>query len=213
MAIVFVKENRMSPDTEWHELGPIVQLHLQVGKIKTGDGALEIYTPFDNLKQVNALRLGDGGVSGSPDAEGELLDIHHRDHPESRFRGANGISIGFTAHYDKMRERFGDHLTDGIAAESVLVEARRRITLDDLAGGIRITGNDGREVVIPTWEVAHPCSPFSKFCLQYPEGKKPDRQVTEALRFLEDGTRGFNGSWGDDAIGAEIHIGDTVWIA
>lgn len=193
-------------------LGTIVRLQVQREKIKSGQGADERYTPERDLLSVVALRIDDGGVTGIAESGEAVPDVHHRDHPRSRFRGGNGVSIGFTGHYARMRERFGNHLVDGIAGEGILVEHEGVVSLADLAQGIVITGDDGRIVGIDTWEVAHPCAPFSKFCLRFPPGQKADRRVTEALRFLEDGTRGFNGTYRpDQPQGALIRLDDTVY--
>lgn len=197
---------------EMEPLGRVVRLQVQREKIKTGQGADERYTPHEHLTPVVALRLDAGGVTGVTETGENLADVHHRDHPRSRFRGENGVSIGFTGHYAAMRERFGEHLVDGIAGESILVDYDGIVSLDDLANGIVVTSDDGRIVEIGTWAVAHPCAPFSKFCLRFPEGQKADRRVTEALQFLENGTRGFNGTYRpDQPQGVEIRLGDTVY--
>lgn len=192
-------------------LGTVVRLQVQVEKIKSGSGINERYTPEHNLRSVSALRLDSGGVTGVTERGETLPDVHHRDHPRSRFRGENGISLLFTAHYGKMRERFGEHLFDGIAGESVLVDHDGILSLDDLAGGILIGEGDGA-IAINTWDVAHPCAPFSKFALKFPEGQRPDRRVTRALQFLDDGTRGFNGTYHDDQPSdVTIRLGDIVY--
>ncbi len=109
-------------------------------------------------------------------------------------------------------DRFGAHLVDGIAGESILVDHEGIVSLNDLANGIVVMSDDGRIVEIDAWEVAHPCAPFSKFCLRFPPGQKADRRVTEALRFLGNGTRGFVGTYRDDQPqGAVVRLGDTVY--
>lgn len=209
--IVRAIERRMWAD-ELQPLGRVVRLQVQREKIKTGQGAGERYTPEEHLSPVVALRIDSGGVTGVTQSGELVLDVHHRDHPRSRFRGENGVSIGFTGHYARMRERFGEHLVDGIAAESILVEHDGIVSLADLSKGVVLTSDDGRIVEIDTWEVAHPCAPFSKFCLRFPEGQKADRRVTETLQFLEDGTRGFNGTYRTNQPQAVvIRLGDTVY--
>ncbi len=200
------RANRLEP------LGPIVRLQVQVEKIKTGEGIHQRYTPEHNLRSVEALLLDSGGVYGRA-VDGEMLpDVHHRDHPGSRFRGANGISLLTTGHYAKMREHFGGHLTDGISGESMLLHCDGVMTLDALANGI-VIGEGKDAVAIDTWEVAHPCTPFSRFALQFPHDQKPDRRITEALQFLDDGTRGFNGLYQDHGPNpAEIRLGDIVYL-
>lgn len=193
-------------------LGPVVRLQVQVEKIKTGEGMHQRYTPEQNLKPVETLRLDPGGVFGVTVGGATLPDVHHRDHPRSRFRGANGISLLTTGHYARMREQFGGHLIDGIAAENVLVAYDGILTLGDIVNGIVIGGGEDA-CVIGTWDVAHPCTPFSRFALQFPDDQKPDRRVTEALQFLDSGTRGFNGLYDERGPNpAEIRLGDMVYL-
>lgn len=192
-----------------HPLGRIVHLQVQREKIKTGEGIHERYTPEPHLTRVDALRIDAGGVSGLT-ADGDVLaDVHHREHPRSRFRGANGISLLTTAHYGKMRAHFGDHITDGIAGESILVEAGTVLELNDLAYGV-VIGEGDDAITIDRWAVAHPCAPFARFVTQFPDDAKPDRSLTNALQFLDDGTRGFYGVIPDAYAGAVIRTGDVV---
>lgn len=193
-------------------LGPIVRLQVQVEKIKSGEGTGERYTPDQNLRSVEGLWLESGGVYGVTEDRETLRDVHHRDHPRSRFRGTNGISLLTTGHYAKMRGRFGDHLSDGIAAESILVAYDGILTLDDLVNGV-VIGHGEQAVVIDTWDIAHPCTPFSRFALRFPDDQKPDRRITEALQFLDDGTRGFYGLYQEHGPNpAEIRLGDMVYL-
>lgn len=189
-------------------LGPIVRLQVQREKIKSGEKPNERYTPHGILTRVDALVLDPGGVTGLRDDE-EITDVHNAAHPRSRFRGSNGISLLTTAHYAKMRARFGDHLADGLAAESILVASDRILTLDDLAGGIAI-GNGDDPIVIREWAVAHPCVPFSRFASRFPDDARPDRRITEALQFLDHGTRGFYGIIPETYAGRRIQVGEMI---
>lgn len=192
-------------------LGPIVRLQVQAEKIKSGKGPRERYTPAEHLTPVQTLLLDNGGVHGIT-VTGEVVeDVHHRDHPRSRFRGINGISFLAIGHYAKMREHFGEHLTDGIAGESVLVDYDGIMTLEDLAGGL-VIGTGDQAVELHIWSVAHPCAPFSRFATRLPDDAKPDRRITEALQFLDDGTRGFYGVLDDVPDRREIHLGDMVYV-
>lgn len=191
-------------------LGEIVRLQVQVESIKTGKKPHERYTPEDHLKSVQSIHLNADGVQGVTIKGSILPDVHNRSHPRSKYRGNNGVSIGFTGHYRAIRERFGDHMTDGIAAETMLIDCDGMISLQDIQGGVAIMGDD-RKVTIGPWEVAHPCAPFSKYCLQFPEDAKPDKRITETLQFLENGMRGFLAVYPEDAESVEIHLGDTVY--
>ena len=90
-----------------------------------------------------------------------------------------------------MRQRFGQHLTDGIAGENILIEADRQFQEDELAAGVVVEGTNGRRLALRPVIVASPCVEFSRYALKFPEGARPDATVTEALRFLDAGMRGF----------------------
>lgn len=192
------------------KLGEVTLLQVQVDSIKTGVKPNQRYTPEPHLTAVPVLRINNNGVEGVTEAGDILPDVHNSTHPSSKFTGNNGISLGFTSHYDVMRERFGDHMVDGIAGEGIVVGNDTRIPLEALAGGIVIKGDD-REIVLNGWAILNPCAPFTRFCLHVAEGQKPDRTFTEALKFLGEGLRGFQTVYPDDAGTAEIRLGDEVY--
>lgn len=192
------------------ELGKIVRLQVQCGSIKTGTKPFQTYTPVPNLTAVDALRITADGVEGMDENGSTLTDVHNANHPESKFRADNAVSIGFTGHYATMRARFGNHLSDGIAGENIIVGNEGIISLEMLENGIVIVGSQG-EVRIGPWVILHPCAPFTKFCLGLPGETRPDRRVTEGLQFLEHGLRGFSAVYGPNLPPAEIRVGDTVY--
>jgi hypothetical protein len=170
------------------EIGRIARLQVQTASLKVGTGRERYYDPAP-LRSVDVFRVSGAGVSLDGPA-GPLLDIHHAHHPLSKNRDTtNGVSVGFTSHYQHMRSRFGDHLPDGIAGENILVESGRQWDLADLAGGLVIVGADGREVMLVDISVAHPCVEFSRFA-QNDRAAAP-QVVSDVLRFLDNGVRGF----------------------
>lgn len=98
--------------------------------------------------------------------------------------------MGFTAHYDAMRERFGERLTIGCAGENLIAEAGGRLQLADVAGGLAILAPDGSERVrLRVLEVARPCRPFTGWALG---GRTVEPEVLkQSLQFLDEGMRGF----------------------
>ncbi len=192
------------------ELGRIARLQVQCGSIKTGTRPFQTYTPVPNLTSVQTIRINADGVEGIGENGETLPDMHNAAHPQTKFTGDNGISIGFTGHYATMRTRFGDHMTDGIAGENIVVANDGIVSLDMLEKGIVIVGDSG-EVRIGPWVILHPCAPFTKFCLGIPGDTKPDRRVTEGLQFLEHGLRGFSAVYGPDLPPVEIRVGDLVY--
>lgn len=169
-------------------VGRIVRLQLQLSSLKEGGGRLKHYDPAPILPVDNFLAAAEGvSLNG---ADGPRLDVHHARHPMSKNRAlTNSLSIGFTSHYRQMRERFGAHLIDGIAGENILIETDRQFDLAALEGGLVIERADGSHVRLGSVSVAHPCVEFSRFALGDPVAAP--LVVSEALRFLDDGMRGF----------------------
>ncbi len=194
------------------ELGKIVRLQVQQHSTKTGTKPFQTYSPTSAIVPVQTLRMDSNGVEGIDDQGQTLPDVHNATHPQTKFTGNNSVSIGFTSHYVKMRDRFGDHLSDGAAGENIIVNCDDRISLDMIEAGIVIQGENG-EVRIGPWEILNPCNPFTKFCLQLPGDTKPDRNVTEALQFLMHGMRGFNTIYTGENSPVEIRVGDSVYLA
>lgn len=192
-------------------IGPIVRLQVQITPLKAGARPISWYVP-DGITAVPELALDAGGVVGY-DGERVLNDVHHRDHPLSRYRGENGISVGFTGHYAKMRQEFGDFLSDGIAGENLLVESEAIHDESEFADGLVIVTASG-PVALQRVEVAPPCVEFGKFCLAYPHDRKADADVAAAVKFLHQGTRGFYATWkpeGEISTSPRIAVGDLVY--
>lgn len=170
------------------EIGRIVRLQVQVGSLKKGDRLNRYYDPAA-LLSVPAIRVMRGGVIGLVDGR-ELVDVHHKDHPESKNRGDNDVSVNFTPHYERMRERLGERVVLGIAGENILVETAAGYTAEDLRGGVWIGTGDGRVAWLREVIVDEPCVPFSEYVLGMP-GKAPTAVKKETLQFLGEGMRGY----------------------
>ena len=171
------------------ELGRIVRLQIQRSSLKTGDKPTRVYDPMP-LLAVDRLALGpDGALGEGPDGSW-LVDVHHRAHPRTKNEdGAHGVSLGFTAHYALMRDRFGERITLGCAGENIIVETEHRIAFEDLARGVVLLAPDGPELAqLEVLQVAEPCRPFTGWALG---GVVEARVLKESLQFLEGGTRGY----------------------
>jgi hypothetical protein len=189
-------------------IGRIVRLQVQTAHLKRGEQPHRWYDPAP-ITEVAALTLDPGGVTGIGTDGTVHHDVHHRDHPLSRNRGDNGVSIGFTGHYGLMRERFGPHLADGIAGENILVESDDVHTEAGLDGEVLIKTTVGL-LRLSRVKVAPPCVEFTRYCLQWPHDRRPDRRVTEALQFIDNGVRGFYASFSPDSV-REVRAGDRVF--
>jgi hypothetical protein len=198
----------------YREIGQIVRLQIQRQSLKQplttepgGQHSPERYYEPRHILNSDQLWITDSVVSVAHD-EDFVLDVHAAAHPYSRNRGnGNMLSIGFTTHYDKIRERFGDHLVDGIAGENILVEAQQTFSVDDFQQGLSIANSDGDLIAFSEVTVAAPCVEFSRFCLddRYAE----PLPTSAALRFLDNGTRGFY-AYIAAGLPAMIRIGDRL---
>jgi len=171
------------------EIGTIVRLQIQRSPLKTGEKPRRVYDPAPILA-VDQLALGPDGVLGFAADHGWIVDIHHRAHPDTKNPdGRNGISLGFTAHYEAMRDRFGSRIGVGCAGENIIVDTARRFTIEELRNGVPILTPDGAELVrLAVLDVAHPCRPFTGWAL----GSTVESEALKAhLQFLDGGMRGF----------------------
>lgn len=189
-------------------IGAIVRLQVQRSSLKVGGKPRERYDPVALVVVPSLEVTADGAVGQSADRE-RILDVHNNTHPRTKSRGSNTLSVGFVSHYGKMRERFGPHLTNGIAGENFLVETARIWTLDDLAGGLMIVTVDGRRIALDAVRVAEPCDPFSRFALRFPTDAPASPDLTAALQFLRHGTRGFYATYHGPT--APITVGDALY--
>ena len=189
------------------ELGHVVRLQIQRSSLKTGEKPHRVYDPAPILT-VERLSVSPDGALGEVADDAWMVDIHHRMHPSTKNPdGEHGISLGFTSHYDLMRARLGDRVTPGCAGENILVEARGRVGMEDLTGGVGLLARDGREVVrLDVLQVAHPCRPFSGWALG---GVVETDVLKETLQFLDDGMRGFYCTGVGTGI---VSVGDRVVI-
>jgi hypothetical protein len=192
-------------------LGAIVRLQIQRSSLKAGLRGRRWYDPSP-LQSVREIQVAPDGVvfSGGPD--GDVMDIHHRDHSASKQSrgGENAVSIGFTSHYRTMRDRFGEHLSDGIAGENILVETDRTVSEDDLSLGLVITLQNGQNVRLESVIVAEPCVEFTRFAIHYPPDAPADGTLTEALSSLREGVRGFYARYGGEPV--SVRPGDRVFL-
>jgi hypothetical protein len=199
----------MSEAVVEHVVGTVVRLQVQESSLKIGQ-APRRYDPGP-LRAVSSLTVTSAGVIGQLEDGAAIVDVHHRAHPASKHRGENGISLGFTSHYAAMRDRFGDHLDDGIAGENILVQTERRWQEADLAAGLAIELAEGDRLALQSIVVAAPCVEFTRFALRFPDEAKPSLTVTHALQFLHAGMRGFYA--GHAGEGAVVRLGDRVVLA
>jgi hypothetical protein len=161
-------------------IGRVIRLQVQRSRLKLGPATTRLYDPTP-LHEVAVLEVGPRGVIGDG-----ILDVHHADHPDSRnVKLVNGISVMTASRYAALRATYGDHLVDGIAGESVLLDTDH---LDDLSGQL-VLETDGGRMELDSMP-APPCVEFSRFVLGRGAGDVGPEVLT-AKDALEDGARGY----------------------
>ena len=192
---------------ELREIGTIVRLQIQCTSLKVGEKPNRVYetSPLLGAQQLRVSAAG--AVAILPDGP-PALDVHHLDHPHSQYAGSNSVSIGFTSHYSRMRERYGAHLIDDCAGENILIETSGLTTLDDLQAGVLIRCGAG-DVWLRSIRIARPCLEFSRFALREPRAERESDAIKDALQFLDGGLRGFYVTPASEAI---ISVGDRVYL-
>lgn len=181
----------------------VIRVQVQLDRIKPGVAPRREYRP-GVLHEVAELQVTPDGVIGV-DADGTRhIDVHHRAHPHTRdAKGRSGISIMATGDYVALRGRYGQHLTDGIAGESILVDyapglAHRAMPAELGVAGHYVTADSpdvATHVAAPLRllgvHVAKPCVEFTRFCLRRGPSDIVDDDVRQGLLVLDDGARGY----------------------
>jgi hypothetical protein len=174
-------------------LGRVVRLQIQTASLKLGERPNRTYDPAP-LVPVPALQLSPRGASANATEAGDtLFDVHHADHPASKYEAGREVSFGFTSHYGHMRGRYGEHIATGCAGENILLEAEdpdRLYRLEDFSGGLAfVSAATGAAVRLDAVIVADPCVEVSRFSLADPKASPQD--IKPVLQFLGDGMRGY----------------------
>lgn len=192
-------------------VGTVARLQIQCSSLKVGQKPHRVYdtSPLLSVEQISVSP--DGAIALTPDGQ-QTLDVHHRLHDKSQFAGVNGLSIGFTSHYVRMRARFGDHMFHGCAGENVLIDTDALPGLSDVERGVLIRcAAMGVDLWLGDVRVALPCLEFSRFVLRLPQVERESSEVKRALQFLEQGTRGFYVTPANPGAPVVVSVGDRVY--
>ncbi len=190
-----------------HKIGPIIKMQVQPTSIKVGSKP-ERYDPT-RLLAVDTLLLSESGVVGVTCDGQHIIDVHNALHPHTKSRGDNGFSIGFTTHYQSLRSRFGDHMTDACAGENILVETDRMFSLADLQNGLAIQQvQTGEYIFLTDIQPIVPCLPFATYSAHRPLAS---HEVKETLQSLMHGQRGFLAELVDKSETVTVRTGDSLY--
>jgi hypothetical protein len=186
------------------ELGRVVRLQVQTDSLKRGERPARVYDPAP-LVEVVRLRLSRDGAVGRAASGEEHMDVHHPEHPRTKSTPGREASFGFTSHYGRMRDRYGEHVKTGCAGENILIETGRVWRLEDFAAGLAFRSASGTLLPLEQVTVAAPCVEFSRFALAEPAAIPAD--LKPVLQFLDEGTRGYVFTPGTDG---EVAVGDAL---
>jgi hypothetical protein len=164
------------------------------------------------LLEVERLHITSLGVEATTPEGEHVLDIHHISHPDKAYDDDDLVCIGFTSHYEAMRDRFGEHMVDGIAGENIIIEYQEEVWPEDLGKRIAIENQGTRHrALLDLVSFASPCREFSLFAAASQQEQLPADKMKETLQFLGKGRRGFLLVLSDGQEAAEVRRGDKVF--
>jgi hypothetical protein len=196
-------------------------VQIQRSSLKLGERPNRYFDP-GALQHVERLSVAQEGALGVLADGTHILDLHNTTHPHTHNNSGSPLSVGFTAHYQAMRDRFGEHVADGVAGENIIVTTDRAYGLDDLGERVGFQNpQTGQIVYLKVVKIVAPCNEFSQFC--YQKGRHDGEPLSgaplkETLQFLGEGRRGIvltveNGVRFEIASGDIMLIDDQVWAA
>lgn len=188
-------------------LGPVTRLQVQRSRLKPGPRGSREYDPSP-ITAVEALRVDGRGATGLLGGA-EVADVHHPEHPDSRHRrGVNGLSLMTTGGYARLRARYGPHLADGVAGESVLIDTPGALGPALEGAPLEVLTADG-PVPLTGVTVCSPCVEFTRWCLRLEPDAPVDDALLAAMDDLDHGARGLLAAAGPGT----IRPGDVVRVA
>jgi MOSC domain-containing protein YiiM len=199
-------------DRKLRQLGTVKLVQVQPAGliIETPEGYY--YDPSRRV-EVERLQITPQGIEAVTPLGERVLDIHHKDHPETHYLGDDDVSINFTSHYTAMRARFGEHMVDGIAGENIIIEYEQEVWLPDLSQQIIIENPDTRgRVLLEVKDFAAPCEEFSHFAARSQHKRLPTDKLKATLQFLNNGRRGFLLVLSKGQAEATVQPGDQVYV-
>ena len=162
--------------------------------------------------EVDQLIINSKGIEATTHDGEHVLDIHHLDHHDKKYDDDDLVCIGFTSHYDKMREHFGEHMVYGSAGENIIIEYPDEVWMEDIGDQIGIENQEtGQLLILNQVQIAAPCEEFSHFAAQRHDERLPARELKDILSFLNNGRRGFLLVLGKGQTSGVVKPGDKVY--
>ncbi len=163
--------------------------------------------------EVEQIQITSRGVEATTPEGEQILDIHHLDHPDKEYDDDDLVCFGFTSHYKTMRERFGEHMVDGIAGENIIIEYDQEVWESDLGKRVAIENKkNGHKTFFDMESFAAPCKEFSLFTTKSQDKELPAAELKATLQFLNNGRRGFLLVMTKEQERATVQAGDKVFV-
>jgi hypothetical protein len=197
----------------WRIAATVAEPFGTVGRLQVHRAAVKsnaVYNPAP-LATVDQASFDSGGMIGW-DGRSWFLDNHHRSYPYGRPAERRAVSVGFTAHYAAMYDRFGDTVVPGVAAENIVIDAVGPMSLERLGSGLDIRSSTGESLALREPLVAAPCREFTS-CLLGLSERGSREELADDLAFLDDGMRGFVFGTATIVEPILISVGDPVYLA
>lgn len=195
----------------YSELGKVKLVQVQPSGLIVETPTGDFFYDATRRVEVEKLLITFLGIEATTASGEHVLDIHHINHPDKAYDNDDLVSIGFTSHYEAMRDRFGNHMVDGSAGENIIIENQQEIWLHDLGSQVVIeSAETGRSVYFDVVRFAAPCEEFSHFVADSQNERLPSKKLKETLQFLNNGRRGFLLALSDGQEPAIVQAGDMV---
>ena len=163
--------------------------------------------------EVESLLITSRGIEAKTPGGEHVLDIHHLDHPDKMYDEDDLVCIGFTSHYNSIRERYGEHIVDGSAGENIIIDCESEVWPKDLSHQIALKNQESGHIgVLDLVHFALPCEEFSRFVMGSQYEQPPAGELKETLRFLGNGRRGYLLVFNNTQESVEVRPGDKVFV-
>ena len=194
------------------ELGTVKMVQLQPSGLIINTPSGSFYDASRRV-EVDSIQITTQGIEATIPNGKKVLDIHHINHPDKEYDDDDLVSIGFTSHYEAMRDRFGEHMVDGIAGENIIIDYGQEVWMNDLGQRIAIENKDtGQKALFYMESFASPCSEFSHFAANSQNERLPAAELKANLQFLNKGRRGFLLGLCDGQKTVTVQPGDKVFV-
>jgi len=195
----------------FQELGRVKLVQLQPSGLIIENPSGDFYDASRRV-EVDSIQITSNGIEATTPEGKHVLDIHHLDHPDKAYDDDDLVCIGFTSHYQAMRDRFGKHMVDGIAGENIIIEYDQEVWTENIGQQLAIENVEtGKRTLLDFVSFAAPCDEFSHFAANSQHERLPADKLKNTLQFLNNGRRGFLLVMKDGQETATVQAGDRVF--